>query len=138
MAALRHAGPGDLYPATPWPDGGPAAGSSDGGCRVWVRVDALHCLVKTCPCPGTMYGRARAIGMDSCRAGSAAFGDRKDRVGDKAVRLAVHGDRGVGVRRLDQAEDPAVLLVNPVLPVVHAVPALRLEVGPMGSGDLLG
>ena len=33
MAALRHAGPGDLYPATPWPDGA-AAGSADGGCRV--------------------------------------------------------------------------------------------------------
>ena len=74
----------------------------------------------------------------SCRAGSAAFGDRKDRVGDEAVRLAVHGDRGVGVRSLDQAEDPAVLLVNPVLPVVHAVPALGVEVGTMGSGDLLG
>src|SRR5690242_12613202 len=106
---------------------------------VWVRVDALRWVVKTCPCPATMYGRARAaLVWASCRAGSAAFGDRKDRVGDEAVRLAVHGDRGVGVRRLDQAEDPAVLLVNPVLPVVHAVPALRLEVGPMGSGDLLG
>src|SRR5437764_14909331 len=81
MAALRHAGPGDLYPATPWPDGGPAAGSADGGCRVWVRVDGLHCLVKTCPCPATMYGRARAIGVDSCRVGSAAFGDRKECVG---------------------------------------------------------
>jgi hypothetical protein len=31
-----------------------------------------------------------------------------------------------------------VLLVNPVLLVVHAVPALRFEVGTMGSGDLLG
>ena len=75
---------------------------------------------------------------ESCRVGSAAFGDRKDRVGDEAVRLAVYGDRGVGVRRLDQAEDPAVLLVNPVLPVIHAVPALCFKVGTMGSGDLLG
>src|SRR5215471_10104600 len=48
------------------------------------------------------------------------------------------GDRGVGVRGLDEAEDPAVFLVYPVLPVVHAVPALRFEVGAMGSGGLLG
>ena len=70
--------------------------------------------------------------------GSASFGDRKDRVGDEAVCLAVYGDRGVGVRSLDQAEDPAVLLVNPVLPVVHAIPALCFEVGTMSSGDLIG
>src|SRR5690242_9349243 len=100
---------------------------------------SLAACSQTCPCPATMTWPGMGdFRLGSCRAGSTAFGDRKDRVGDQAVRLAVYGDRGVGVRSLDEAENPAVLLVNPVLPVIHAVPALCFEVSTMGSGDLLG
>jgi hypothetical protein len=67
-----------------------------------------------------------------------AFGDREDRVRDESVRLSVYRDRGVGVGSLDEAEDLAVLLVNPVLLVVDAVPGLGFQVSLMRAGDVRG
>src|SRR6266540_2413602 len=54
----------------------------------------------------------------------------------QAVRLAVHCVRGVGVRRLDQAEDLAALLVHPVVEIAHAVAFLNLQVRGVGSRDV--
>jgi hypothetical protein len=42
----------------------------------------------------------------------------------EAVGLAVDARRGLGVRRVDQAEDLAIRLVDPVLLVIDAVLAL--------------
>jgi hypothetical protein len=41
----------------------------------------------------------------------------------------VHGSRGIGIGGVDQAEDLAVLLVDPVAQVVNAVCLLGLQVG---------
>ena len=57
---------------------------------------------------------------------------------DQAVGLTVHRDGCVGVRGFDEAEDLAILLVDPVLLVVDAEPALRVEVGLVCPGDRLG
>jgi len=54
------------------------------------------------------------------------------------VRLPVNGDRGLCIRCLDEAEDLAVLLVDLVVLIVDAEPALRVEVGLMCFGGLLG
>src|SRR5262249_9673957 len=62
-------------------------------------------------------------------AGSGALGDRVDLVGDEPVRLAVHRRRGVRVRRVDQAKDLAMLLVDPIPQVVNAVGVLGVQVG---------
>src|SRR5216683_546406 len=50
--------------------------------------------------------------------------------------LFVHASCGRGVRRLDEAERLAGLLVHPVALVVHAVLALHGEVGLMRLGDV--
>src|SRR5215207_7116891 len=54
------------------------------------------------------------------------------------VGFAVHADRGVGVRRFDQAEHLAGLLVDPVLEVVDPVLVLGPDIGGVGLGDVLG
>ena len=58
-----------------------------------------------------------------------ALRDGVDLVGDQPVRLAVDRVGGLGVGRLDEAEDLARGLVDPVAQVAHAVGALRREVG---------
>src|SRR5712691_4262301 len=52
---------------------------------------------------------------------SRSFGDGVDLVGDEPVCLAVHRGGRIGVWRVDQAEDLAVLLVDPVAQVMDAV-----------------
>src|SRR5690349_18963283 len=49
-----------------------------------------------------------------------ALPDQVDLVGDQAVRLSVHRVRGLGVGRVDQAEDLPARLVDPVAQVLHA------------------
>jgi hypothetical protein len=44
------------------------------------------------------------------------------------VRFAVHGGRGFGVGSIDEAEDLALALVDPVAQIRHAVSFLGLEV----------
>src|SRR5215469_7630194 len=68
---------------------------------------------------------------------SGALGDWVDLVGDEPVCFAVHGSRGVGVWGIDQAEDLAVLLVDPVPQVVNAVGVLGLQVGGMCLGHVI-
>src|SRR3954452_9594586 len=88
-----------------------------------------------------MPGRASSLKIAAGGGGGAwsdAFGDREDRVGEQSVGLAVYRDRSLGVRCLDQAEDPAVGLVDPVRLVVDAVPPLGLQVGLVGLGDAGG
>lgn len=50
--------------------------------------------------------------------------DEIDLVSDKAVRLAVHCVGGLGIRRLDEAEDLARQLVDPVAQLVDPVRTL--------------
>src|SRR5262249_50787324 len=59
-------------------------------------------------------------------------------IGDKAVRFAVDGDRGFSAGGLDQAEDLAGLLVEPVAHILDAMLFLDLQVGLMRLGDSLG
>jgi hypothetical protein len=54
------------------------------------------------------------------------------------VRLAVHGRGGFRGRRLDQAEDLALRLGDPVAQVRHVVVALLLQVGLVRLGDVVG
>src|SRR3954451_10649468 len=64
--------------------------------------------------------------------------DLVDLVSDEAVGLAVHGVGGVRVRRIDQAEDLAVGLVDPVALVVDTVVALDRQVGLVRLRDVAG
>src|SRR6185295_6215040 len=68
----------------------------------------------------------------------AALLDLVERVRLEPVRLAVDARRGLAVGRIDETEDLAVLLVDPVLLVVDAVVALDLDVGLVGARDGLG
>src|SRR4029453_15629464 len=52
---------------------------------------------------------------------SSSLDDRVDGVRDEAVRLAVDPVRRLGVGRVDQAEDPAGRLVDPVAEIANAV-----------------
>ena len=65
------------------------------------------------------------------------FFDLVHLVGDESMRFAMHGVGGLGIGSLDQAEDLALALVDPVLQVVDPVLALDLEVGCMGLGHVL-
>ena len=58
-------------------------------------------------------------------------------VGDQAVGFGVNGVRRLRRRRLDQAEHPPVVLVNPVPQVPHVVSGLRLQVREMRLGDVV-
>jgi hypothetical protein len=59
-----------------------------------------------------------------------------DGVGDQPVRLAVHGVGRLGVRRLDEAEDLALALVDPVPQVADVVVGLLLQVGGVRVRDV--
>jgi len=57
-------------------------------------------------------------------------------IGDQSVGLPVNSCRGIGRRRLDQAEDPPGILINPVPQVANVEFVLCLLVGDMGLGDV--
>src|SRR3954451_3648833 len=65
---------------------------------------------------------------------SAALLHGDELVRHETVRLAVHPCGGLGVRGVDQAEDLAGVLVEPVALVVDAVGVLHLEVPLVGAG----
>src|SRR5919201_1680465 len=67
--------------------------------------------------------------------GSGALLDLEDGLRLEAVGLAMDLDRGVTVRRLDQAEHLAGLLVDPVVLVVDPVRALDADVLGMCARD---
>src|SRR3954447_17480023 len=69
---------------------------------------------------------------------SDPLGDRVDLVGDETVGLAVDRVGRLRVRGVDQAEDLALVLVDPVAEVLHVVRALRLRVGGVGSRHVVG
>src|SRR5688572_10347416 len=81
-------------------------------------------------------GRRRSPGSPRRTRACSSLQDRVDLVGHQTVRLAVHGVRGVGVRRLDQAEDLAALLIHPVVEVAHPVTVLDAEVGRVSPCDV--
>jgi hypothetical protein len=56
---------------------------------------------------------------------------------DESVRFAVHGRRGGCGRGLDEAEDLALALVDPVPQVLHVVGVLRLQVSQVRLRDVL-
>src|SRR3954453_7232621 len=68
---------------------------------------------------------------------SDPFGHREDLVGHETVRLAVDGVGRLGVGRVDEAEDLALVLADPVTQVLHAVLLLRLQVGGVRGGDVV-
>src|SRR5215211_6280007 len=70
------------------------------------------------------------------RSRSAVLGDLEDLVGYQAVGLTVNRVRGLRIGSLDEAEDLAGLLVDPVALVVHAVLALDGDVGLVRLGDV--
>ena len=49
----------------------------------------------------------------------------------------MHGDRGEGIGGLGETEHLAVLLVDPVAQILHAVLVLGLQVGPVRPHDIL-
>ncbi len=53
------------------------------------------------------------------------------------MRLAVHGVGGLGGGRVDEAEDRACALVDPVAQVADAVLRLRLEIGEVCLANVL-
>src|SRR5256714_8660374 len=68
---------------------------------------------------------------------SATFLDLEDLVGHQPVRLAVHGRGRFRRGRVDEAEDPALLLVDPVPQVADVVFPLLLQVGLVCLGDVV-
>jgi hypothetical protein len=54
--------------------------------------------------------------------------DRNDRVGDRAMRLAMDLFCGRGVRRMDKAERGPVIFVEPISHVFYAVSVLNVDV----------
>src|SRR5207342_825560 len=56
----------------------------------------------------------------------------------EAMGLTVHADRGLAVGGVDEAEDLAGRLVDPVMAVVDAVLPLHADVRGVGTGDVLG
>src|SRR5689334_16140812 len=84
-------------------------------------------------------GHANAAGLSRRRRlveGSGALLDRVERVRLEAVRLAMDPRCRLGIRRVDEAEHLAVLLVDPVVLVVDAVLPLDLEVLLVGPGHV--
>jgi hypothetical protein len=73
------------------------------------------------------------------RPGSRPLGvlaDGVDLVGDEPVSLPVNGVGGLGVRRVNQAEDLSRFLVHPVAQVVDSVRCLGGQVGLVGAGGV--
>src|SRR3954469_603806 len=66
------------------------------------------------------------------------LGDLEEVLGDEAVGLAVDRDRGLTVGRLDEAEDLAGGLVDPVVLVVDAELRTDPDVGLVGWDDIAG
>src|SRR5439155_13805960 len=64
--------------------------------------------------------------------------DLVERVGLKAVRLPMDARGRLPIGRVDEAEDLAVALIDPVALVVHAVLALDPDVGFVCRGDIGG
>ena len=67
-----------------------------------------------------------------------AFLDLDYVVGHQPVCLAVYCLRGLRVRRIEQAEDLAVLLVEPVLKGLRSILVLGFEIPLVCSGHRLG
>jgi hypothetical protein len=102
---------------------------SDGAAPTRIARPSLRaCGVREELASGELLARQRGL----------ALLDLVDLVGDEAVRLAMDAVRGLGVGRLDEAEDPAGLLVDPVALVVDAVLALRLDVLHVRVGHVRG
>jgi hypothetical protein len=62
--------------------------------------------------------------------------DPVDVIGDQSVGLPVNSRRGIGRRRLDQAEDPPGILIDPIPQVANVEFVLCLQVGEMCLGDV--
>ena len=67
--------------------------------------------------------------------GLVSFLDLDQFVGEQPVGFAMHRDRRFLVRRFDETEHLARLLVEPVLEILHAVLLLRPQVDLVRSGD---
>jgi hypothetical protein len=76
-------------------------------------------------------------GVTGRRPESDVFLHLLDRVRDEAVRLAVNRVRSVRVGSVDQAEDLAVRLVDPVPQVPNVEFGLRLQVSGVRLGDVV-
>ena len=63
--------------------------------------------------------------------------DRNDGVGDFAMRFAMDSLGGGGVRRMDEAEGGAVVLVEPIGHVFDAVSILNVDIPAMRLGDIV-
>ena len=63
--------------------------------------------------------------------------DRNDGVGDFTMRLTMDSLGGRGVRRMDEAEGGAILLVKPIGHVFYAVSVLNVHVPAVRLGDIL-
>src|SRR5215472_7242823 len=103
-----------------------AAGMGSGlaGCVAGSRIGATRRTAQ----PAGLSMRSRAPLLRELTL-SCSLSDWVDLVGDEPMGFAVHGRCGVGVGSVDQAEDLAVLLVDPVAQVVNAVCILGLHVG---------
>jgi hypothetical protein len=67
---------------------------------------------------------------------SDALHHRVDGVRNESMGLAMHAVRGFRIGRVDQAEDPAGRLVDPVAEIANAVPILGLEIREVRLGDV--
>ena len=63
--------------------------------------------------------------------------DRNDGVGDFTMRLTMDSLGGRGVRRMDEAEGGAIVLVEPIGHVFYAVSVLNVDVPAVRLGDIV-
>jgi hypothetical protein len=63
--------------------------------------------------------------------------DRDDGVGDLAMRLTMDSLGGFGIRRVDEAEGGAIVLVEPIRHVFYAVSILDVDIPAVRLSDVL-
>src|SRR3990170_1753655 len=65
-----------------------------------------------------------------------ALGNLVDLIGHKTMRFTMYGRRSLGVRSVNETEDLAHSLIDPIVLVVHPILGLGLEISLMRSRDI--
>src|SRR3954470_24339123 len=131
----KHGSPGSTYPAA-W------AWVTEWNRTVAARTSSMP-SPWACAAPAetaatsSATGSAQRTALRVRRGTSDAFRDGVDLIGDEPVGVAVHGVRGLGGRGVDEAEDLAGALVDPVAKVLDVVVALGGQIGLVGLGDVV-
>ena len=89
-----------------------------------------------------LAGKENGAGLVDFPVAEQPFGNRRvnldDLFGEQAMSLAVNGVGGLGTGRIEQTEDLALFLIEPIFEALDAMLMLDLQVGVMRGGEVLG